>query len=84
MTLSFRIFLSLSMLALAGCQRAEPQAQPQPAPAPVAAAPAAAADAPADARPELPALVVPTFDGKTFDLSQHRGRWVVVNYWATW
>lgn len=86
MTLPFRIFLSLSMLALVACQRAEPQAQAQlqPAPAPAAAAPAITPDAPVDARPELPALVVPTFDGKTFDLSQHRGRWVVVNYWATW
>lgn len=31
-----------------------------------------------------PNLVVQTWDGKSFDLSDHRGQWVVVNYWATW
>jgi len=31
-----------------------------------------------------PALQVTTLDGKRFDLAQHRGRWVVVNWWATW
>lgn len=31
-----------------------------------------------------PTLAVPTLDGKGFDLADHRGRWVVVNYWATW
>lgn len=33
---------------------------------------------------EIPALVVTTIDGKTFDLARHRGHWVVVNFWATW
>jgi len=31
-----------------------------------------------------PKLVVPTLDGKGFDLAAHRGQWVVVNFWATW
>lgn len=31
-----------------------------------------------------PALVVTTLDGKTFDLAAERGKWVIVNYWATW
>ena len=31
-----------------------------------------------------PALSVATFDGKTFDLAAQRGKWVVVNFWATW
>lgn len=31
-----------------------------------------------------PALVVTTLDGKTFDLSGQSGKWVIVNYWATW
>ncbi|MGO1071370.1 TlpA family protein disulfide reductase [Lysobacter sp. CA199] len=39
-------------------------------------APAGAAD--------TPELRIATFDGKTYDLSEHRGRWVVVNFWATW
>jgi thiol-disulfide isomerase/thioredoxin len=36
------------------------------------------------AKPEFPALAVDTLDGGRFDLAQERGRWVVVNYWATW
>lgn len=31
-----------------------------------------------------PSLVVETVDGKSFDLATHRGKWVIVNYWATW
>lgn len=40
---------------------------------PIAAAPAA-----------NPELKVTTLDGKPFDLAAQRGKWVVVNYWATW
>lgn len=35
-------------------------------------------------KPSRPTLVIETFDGKRFDLAQHRGQWVVVNFWATW
>jgi thiol-disulfide isomerase/thioredoxin len=31
-----------------------------------------------------PTLVVKTLDGATFDLSKQSGKWVIVNYWATW
>lgn len=31
-----------------------------------------------------PRLVVDTLDGTSFDLAAHRGKWVVINYWATW
>ena len=31
-----------------------------------------------------PKLVVTTLDGKTFDLAAERGKWVIVNFWATW
>ncbi len=27
---------------------------------------------------------LPTLDGSTVSLSDYRGQWVVVNYWATW
>lgn len=36
------------------------------------------------AMPAVPTLHVTTLDGKTFDLAAQRGKWVVVNYWATW
>jgi thiol-disulfide isomerase/thioredoxin len=36
------------------------------------------------AMPTVPTLHVATLDGRTFDLAAHRGKWVVVNYWATW
>lgn len=31
-----------------------------------------------------PVLKVTTLDGKPFDLAAQHGKWVVVNYWATW
>ena len=31
-----------------------------------------------------PMLVVDTFDGGKFDLSKQNGKWVIVNFWATW
>jgi thiol-disulfide isomerase/thioredoxin len=36
------------------------------------------------AMPTTPTLKVDTLDGKPFDLSAQRGKWVIVNYWATW
>jgi thiol-disulfide isomerase/thioredoxin len=36
------------------------------------------------AMPVQPTLKVTTLDDKTFDLVAQRGKWVIVNYWATW
>lgn len=44
----------------------------------LAAAPAFAATA------AKPALAVSTLDGGSFDLSKQSGKWVIVNFWATW
>src|SRR5690606_659856 len=66
------------LLLLAACQREAEVPPPAPAPEPAQAAPAR--DTPKDE----PALRVRTLDGATYDLAAHRGKWVVVNYWATW
>src|SRR5690606_11557197 len=31
-----------------------------------------------------PKLTLTTLDGASYDLAAHRGKWVVVNFWATW
>src|SRR4051812_41183655 len=33
---------------------------------------------------KTPALKIKTLDGATFDLAAQRGKWVIVNFWATW
>jgi thiol-disulfide isomerase/thioredoxin len=85
-----RIALAAAAIATAivlpACQRepapAAPAASVEPLPAPpVAPAPAKAPDAP---MPEFPKLVVDTWQGGRFDLAEQRGKWVVVNFWATW
>jgi thiol-disulfide isomerase/thioredoxin len=48
------------------------------------AALALAVAAPAMASTASPELKVTTLDGKPFDLAAQRGKWVIVNYWATW
>lgn len=43
------------------------------------------ADAPAaDVPRAIPGLRVVTLDGPVFDLAEQRGKWAVINYWATW
>jgi len=50
-----------------------------------AATPPARPAAPAaKANPAIPSLRVTTLDGAHYDLAAHRGKWVVVNFWATW
>lgn len=75
------LFGLVAAMALAGCGgSAEP-----PAPAPAAAEPGKA-EAPAVAAKtaDFPTLKLPAVDGTTYELAAHRGRWVVVNFWATW
>lgn len=78
--------LLVALALLSACGKAE-QATPAPAPArqvePASTATTAAPVA-ASGVPEFPALVATTFDGKSYDLAERRGRWVVVNFWATW
>jgi thiol-disulfide isomerase/thioredoxin len=77
------------LMALAACKAPTPppaeDTTPAPAPSATATPPASVATT---ARPsatrDYPKLALDTIDGKRFDLAQHRGRWVVVNFWATW
>lgn len=77
-----RLVLPLLLCALAACKPSNDEA------AKPAATPASQAAAPAPLKPaaigEVPVLAVKTLDGKTFDLAAQRGKWVVINYWATW
>jgi thiol-disulfide isomerase/thioredoxin len=66
------VWAMVLMLALAGCQRPDLTAEPQPA---------AGATAPAELAPDF---TLATLDGATVQLSTLRGRWVLVNFWATW
>ena len=84
----------VAALALAGCKREAGPAEPAPSAQPTPAADAATAGAgsqPGQRSAErqqgadaMPALDVATLDGKPWRLADRRGRWVVVNYWATW
>ncbi len=86
--------LCLVVLAMSACKRpatdegAGQQHAVQPSaatPAPVAPAPTPTAPAKATAqKPAVPSLQVETIDGARYDLATHRGKWVVVNFWATW
>jgi thiol-disulfide isomerase/thioredoxin len=78
-----RVSVFALLLALAACKQPaeaprEPETSTKPAPASDAAREAARP------RPEIPSLKLSTVDGKAYDLAAHRGKWVVVNFWATW
>lgn len=78
--------LALALCLLAGCGAAQSPAEPDVGAeaAPAAAAPAdAAAQTPA-AAPQTPSLRIATLDHGEYSLEDRRGRWVVVNFWATW
>lgn len=66
----------LLLLALTGCGTEHTEAPITPQARTAAAKPASSK--------AMPALTVETFRGDTFNLADHRGKWVVVNFWATW
>jgi thiol-disulfide isomerase/thioredoxin len=78
----FRYFALLLLLALASCK---PASDGAPAAQPVAAAkPVPQAQPQPAAVGQRPSLQVTTLEGAGFDLARQRGKWVIVNYWATW
>jgi thiol-disulfide isomerase/thioredoxin len=93
--MNHRHLIALCLLAamLAACKRpADDATAPSPSPDAQQQAPAENATkapetpptAEATGKPEMPTLRTTTIDGKPYDLAQHRGNWVVVNFWATW
>ena len=83
------LIIGIGLIVLTACKR-DAQATPSAATPPVVAETTAAGNAsqatPASAAttPELPTLKLQTVDGKPYELAAHRGKWVVVNFWATW
>lgn len=79
---SLRLMLPLLLCVLAACKPAgEDAAKPAPS---TAAKPATPAPVKPAAIGEVPKLEVTTLDGKAFTLAAQQGKWVVINYWATW
>ena len=76
-------FALLALTCAAGCKRDAPGD-----PAPVSSAPIATPQAatPKATAPNtgFPSLKVTTLDGQAFDLAAQRGKWTIVNFWATW
>jgi len=73
------------MALLAACkpsgnEAASKSGNATPAPAATSSQPATVAKT----TPAIPSLRVTTLDGAHYDLAAHRGKWVVVNFWATW
>ncbi|HMB43820.1 MAG TPA: TlpA disulfide reductase family protein [Luteimonas sp.] len=84
------LLLTAALLLSAGCNRPAPEQASTAAPPKAAtsaappAAPAATAGTPSAAAAKSPSLKVTTITGLAYDLAAHRGKWVVVNFWATW
>ena len=77
------LVLMLAACKPAGESQPKPEAvQPAKPAATESATPAQEEAEPADA--EFPALQIATLDGAQYDLAAHRGKWVVINFWATW
>lgn len=71
--------------AVAKSETAAPAQEEQAPSVPEAAADAVTPASPdGAATPAMPELKLSLVDGTPYDLAAHRGKWVVVNFWATW
>lgn len=75
--------IALAVMAIAACDPAPapPPVNPDAEPAHPSAAPA---EPSATATADYPRLSLTTVAGDRYELAERRGRWVVVNFWATW
>ncbi|MDI9238987.1 TlpA disulfide reductase family protein [Lysobacter sp. LF1] len=88
--------VSISLLAVAlasavligGCKKPAPEpelAQPQtPAETGALTLPQTPDEPRHEGDVRIPTLKIATVDGQQYDLATRRGKWVVVNFWATW
>lgn len=76
----------LFLIVLGACKAPAPEPTAEAArPAPsTGEVPAKTTPAPVAQMPQQPGLRLATIDGTQYDLAAHRGKWVVVNFWATW
>ena len=78
------IVWGLALVALAACKPEAAANHGAAAPTPAAEAIPPPVPAPVPTTAEIPELMVDTVEGKPYELAAHRGKWVVVNFWATW
>lgn len=76
-----KLSMLLLVASLAACEKPAEQAK---APEAVAPKPPEKTEPAIVSKPAVPTLKLDAIDGKPYELSAHRGKWVVVNFWATW
>jgi len=81
-----RLIVTCCLAALLVACKPSSQDHPSASAAPSSTTPTPSQPAAAIAKPSaaFPSLKVTTLDGAHYDLAAHRGKWVVVNFWATW
>ncbi|HEY0659990.1 MAG TPA: redoxin domain-containing protein [Lysobacter sp.] len=87
-TVVVSMLIALSLVACKPSGDAPPQQAAKPAkPAPTSPAKPPQPVEPVEQEPAdsaMPTLQIAAIDGNQYDLAAHRGKWVVVNFWATW
>lgn len=79
------VFFACLLVALAACKPPADRADAETTkPAANAAKPVQPDTSEVAPTPDQPTLQVQTLEGRAWDLAEHRGKWVVVNFWATW